>query len=110
MSNDILAAFNDFATRNLYEGNETVASARAGGGKVFGGGGFLMAIASALGEMIDKQAANLIEFSKSLGDEPTAQQTTELTAKSQMFSLFMNNASTVIKTLGEANAGMARKQ
>ncbi len=110
MSNDVLAAYTAFATRNLYEGNETVAAAKAGGKQVFGGGGFLMAIASALGEMIDKMAADLIEFSQELGDSPTAQQTTELTAKSQMFSLFMNNASTVIKTLGEANAAMARKQ
>jgi hypothetical protein len=113
MSNQILSAYTEFAIRNINEGREEVAAARAGSrgnAPIFGGGGFLMAIAQALGEMMDRMADNLLEFSKTLGDSPTAEQTTELTAKSQMFSLFMNNASTVIKTLGEANAAMARKQ
>ena len=55
-------------------------------------------------------AKDLQDFANKLGKEPTAAETTELSGMSQMFQMFMNNASTVIKSLGEANAGMARKQ
>ncbi|MBS7458789.1 hypothetical protein [Coralloluteibacterium stylophorae] len=92
------------------EGNFQSESQRLTAGSKSKVGGFLMALAEALGKQIDAAAEDLKQFSESLGKNPTAEQTTELTARSQMFSLFMNNASTVIKTVGEANAAMARKQ
>ncbi|KLJ00553.1 hypothetical protein [Luteimonas sp. FCS-9] len=97
------------ATLDASQGTD---GARSGAGGALSSkyGGFLMTIAKVLGDKLDEMSKDLQDFADKLGKEPTASETTELSGMSQMFQMFMNNASTVIKSLGEANAGMARKQ
>lgn len=110
---NISAQFSADTLRGILDSSQGTHEARAGGqaGTLSNKyGGFLMQIAQVLGEKLDEMANDLQKFAEKLGKEPTAAETTELSGMSQMFQMFMNNASTVIKSLGEANAGMARKQ
>lgn len=106
------AQFSADTLRSILDSSQGTHEARAGQGGTLANkyGGFLMQIAQVLGEKLDEMANDLQKFAEKLGKEPTAAETTELSGMSQMFQMFMNNASTVIKSLGEANAGMARKQ
>jgi len=81
-------------------------------GKAKGGGdgGWLMAFAEAMGKLMQKQVEKIQKFADSIGDEPSPSDSTKLTAMTQMFQMFMNAVSTALKAMGEANAGMARKQ
>lgn len=75
-----------------------------------GDGGWLMAFAEAMGRLMEKQVNEIEKFSKSIGDKPTPEDSTKLTAMTQMFQMFMNAVSTALKSMGEGAAGMARKQ
>lgn len=75
-----------------------------------GDGGWLMAFAEAMGRLMEKQIQKIQDFADSIGDKPTPSDSTKLTAMTQMFQMFMNAVSTALKSMGEANAGMARKQ
>ncbi len=75
-----------------------------------GDGGWLMAFAEAMGRLMEKQIKKIQDFADSIGDKPTPSDSTKLTAMTQMFQMFMNAVSTALKSMGEANAGMARKQ
>lgn len=72
-------------------------------------GGWLMDFAEAMGKVMQKQVDAIKKYSESIGDKPTPAQSTELTAMTQMFQMFMNAVSTALKSMGEAAAGMARK-
>jgi len=74
-----------------------------------GGEGWLEALAKALGDKLNQAADNLKNAAGSVNaDNPG--QTTELSAKAQEFSQFMDAVNNVIKTVGEAMDSMARKQ
>lgn len=86
-------------------------SARSGGGH-----GWLVAIARALGKIadnlgkeIEKKAAEL-DASIRAEKKDLTQQNAELQAMAQQMNMLMQAISTVIKTIGEGAAGLARKQ
>jgi uncharacterized protein YggU (UPF0235/DUF167 family) len=87
-------------------------AARAGGksGKAgaTSGQSWLMALAEALGEKLDKMAG---EMSKMAGDitDKTPSLTAKFGAKSQEFGILMNATTNAIKTVGEGLANSARK-
>ena len=100
-------------------------------------GGWLQAIAAAMGQALGDQAANLVNLSNTLSNEvqnpdsSTSSKTGDLTsqaqannaaaarqfnvdmttfqAQSQQYSILQNTFTTAIKSLGEALQGMARK-
>ena len=90
-----------------------------------GEGGWLQAIAKAMGKVLDDKASHLVGLSaemsklnKKTGDVETDkanaetfnQKMTEFQATSQEYSMLNNTFSTAIKSLGEALGSMARKQ
>ena len=76
------------------------------GGK---GGGWLRALARALGEAADKAAARLEQQAQGL-DNASPSQSAEYSADAQAFGMLMNAINTAIKAIGEALNTMARKQ
>lgn len=79
--------------------------AKTSGGK----GGWLMAMAKALGAELDRMGADMEQRASSLtGDDPGA--SAEFGVVSQQFSMLMNATNNAIKTIGEAMANTARKQ
>ncbi|MEN1956857.1 hypothetical protein WCE34_04650 [Luteimonas sp. MJ204] len=79
------------------------------------GGGWLIALAQVLGKIADNMGEAIVAKAKEIDTAgPDADNinelNAELTAMSQVFKMFMEAASTVIKTIGEGNASMARKQ
>lgn len=89
------------------------AAEKMGGEKKKGSGSWLEALAQALGEALDKQAAKIEELSgqitnENAKDKPSTM--TELQTASQRMSFMMSAADQVLKTLGEALSTMARKQ
>lgn len=92
-------------------------------GKGGGGGGWLQAIAKAMGHTLGEKAAEMVHLSKemsslqqsgSASDADNARQfnedMTKFQATSQEYAILQNTFSTAIKSLGEALSGMARKQ
>lgn len=73
-------------------------------------GGWLMDFAIIMGKVMEKQVKAIKDYSESIGEKPTPAQSTELTAMTQMFQMFMNAVSTALKAMGEAASGMTRKQ
>ena len=72
-------------------------------------GGWLEALAKALGDKLNESAKDLQKAAGSVNaDNPG--QTTQLSAKAQEFAQFMDAVNNVIKTMGEAMDSMARKQ
>jgi hypothetical protein len=84
---------------------EEAKDAKAGGK----GGGWLRALARALGESADKAAANLEEKAGKL-DDASPSESAEYSADAQAFSMLMNAINTAIKAIGEALGSVARKQ
>ncbi|WP_337243317.1 hypothetical protein [Luteimonas sp. gir] len=82
-----------------------VSANRRGGEK-----GWLTVFAEAMGKVMQKQVDEIQKFSESIGTKPSPADSTELTAMTQNFQMFMNAVSTALKSMGEAAAGMARKQ
>ena len=93
-------------------------------GKGGGGGGWLQAIAKAMGHTLGQKAAEMVHLSKEMSslqqsgggstDAANAQKfnedMTKFQATSQEYAILQNTFSTAIKSLGEALSGMARKQ
>lgn len=92
------------------QANEAIESDEAKEAKAGGkGGGWLRALARALGEAADKTANKLEKDAKKL-DNATPSQSAEYAADAQAFSMLMNSINTAIKAIGEALSSMARKQ
>lgn len=74
---------------------------------------WLHAIAEAMGKKVGELAESMVEHANKVGnDDPkvAAEASAKLTADSQLFSMYMNALSTVLKSIGEGNTAMARKQ
>jgi hypothetical protein len=71
-------------------------------------GGWLMAIAEAMGKQLDAKGAQLTEMAGQITDK-TPSLTTKFQAASQEFGLMMNALTTVLKTIGENVTASARK-
>ena len=92
------------------------AKASGGKGKVAGSSagstgapGWLMAMAQALGEELDRLGQDMQTRAESLkGDDASA--SAEFGVVSQQFSMLMNATNNAIKTIGEAMSNTARKQ
>ncbi len=94
---DVNRAVNELAASNIEEDDEN------------GEGGWLMAIAKALGGRLDAQAEKLEGMSANISDD-TPSDNLKFSAESQKFSMAFNSANTVIKAIGEALTQGARKQ
>lgn len=97
---------------------KTATEEMEGGGKGKGKGGagsWYEALAKALGQALDKQAAKIEELSdkvQGMGDSQESDKAsvmTDLQAASQKMSFMMNAASDVLKTIGQALGTMASK-
>lgn len=90
-------------------GGKGKGGAVAGGGNATGAPGWLMAMAQALGEELDRLGEDMQQRAESLkGDDASA--SAEFGVVSQQFSMLMNATNNAIKTIGEAMANTARKQ
>ena len=89
---------------SLSEGKDAKEARASGRGK-----SWIMALASALGKKLDAKAAQVENLANAINDKKPST-TAKFGAAAQEFSILMNAATTAIKTLGEASAGMARKQ
>ncbi|TGX52225.1 hypothetical protein E5A73_15600 [Sphingomonas gei] len=91
---------------------EDAKAARAGGkgGKAGGASGqsWLMALAEALGEKLDKMAGEMSTMADQITDKSPSL-TAKFGAKSQEFGILMNAATNAIKTVGEGLSTSARK-
>lgn len=80
------------------------------------GHGWLYAIAKTLGEAADKLGKEISDRAEALdssiraGKKDLTEQNAELQALTQQMNMLMQATSTIIKTLGEGNAALARKQ
>ncbi len=80
------------------------------------GHGWLYAIAKTLGEACDALGKEITDRASALDDAIRAgkkdltEQNAELQALTQQMNMMMQATSTIIKTLGEGNATLARKQ
>ncbi len=91
------------------------------------GGSYLVAIAVLLGAVADKMADNLLELGKQLGEKQEDNARTLkaggipdkvsenhltglLTAQGQLMNTFMQAMNTALKSVGEGNTAVARKQ
>lgn len=79
------------------------------------GGGWLIAIAEMLGKIADKMGEEVVAKAKEIDEagsdaDNINELNAELSAMSQVFKMFMETVSTVIKTIGEGNSSVARKQ
>lgn len=93
-------------------------------------GSWLVALAMVLGKIADKMSANLMDLAKKLdklqedksqmksGDKPPKadngmsenELTAQMQAQTQLLSMFMQAMNTIIKSVGESNKDVARKQ
>jgi hypothetical protein len=90
---------------------EDAKAARAGGkgGKAGSSGqSWLMALAEALGEKLDKMAGEMSSMADKITDKSPSL-TAKFGAKSQEFGILMNAATNAIKTVGEGLSNSARK-
>jgi len=97
-------------TRDIRETDGTSESGNGRSSGKSGAGGWLVAFATAMGKLIERVGDALMQKAESIGDKPSAADSTELTVQSQMYSMFLNAVSTALKSMGEAQAAMARKQ
>lgn len=70
---------------------------------------WLNALMQGLNKLLDATAKDMQKAANAVTkDDPST--TTDFQVISQQFSMLMNTAQTVVKTIGEANANAARKQ
>lgn len=82
---------------------------KGGGGNTTGAPGWLMAIAETLGEKLNELGDDMSRRASTMQkDDPKA--SAEFGVVSQQFSMLMNATNNAIKTIGEALAGMAKRQ
>ena len=99
------AVISDISLREARENNALESSRSA----KRAGAGWLEAFAMAMGKLIESQGNALMDTAKSIGDKPTAADSTMLTVQSQMYSMFIQAVSTALKSMGEGQTAMARK-
>lgn len=82
-----------------------------------GEGNWLMILASALGKASGAHLKNMVDLGKKMGDmnaedspEAFAETQAEFQAASQIFKMFQESISTMIKSIGEGMSSVARKQ
>ena len=83
------------------------------GGQTSGKSSWLHAIAEAMGKKVGELATSMTQHANDVGSsnaKKAAGASAKLTADSQLFSMYMNALSTVLKSIGEGNAAVARKQ
>lgn len=101
--------------------NEVLAARGQQGSEDNGGGGWLQAIAKAMGKTLGDKAGKMVELSQKMSansssgnDKAKAQEfnndMTQFQATGQEYSMLNSVFSTAIKALGEALSAMARKQ
>lgn len=124
MSNQIA---NDSVNHMLVNGFHS-SDVKASGGGSGGGRSWLVAMASAMGNLLGKKAARLVELSnklETLGNKSTGSNQkpadeqknaqefqkvmSEFQAESQLFGMISQAASTAIKSVGEGMSSVARK-
>lgn len=76
---------------------------------------WLMAFAKLMGEVANNVAEQMMDKAREIdaaaeNEEPSNELTAELTALSQLFKMITEATSNVIKSVGEGNTSMARKQ
>ena len=109
------------STKGSEAGKEAGAAGGAGGAEGAGGGGgggnWLIDLAKALGRASGKHLENVIELGKDLGEidakeDPAAfaEKQAEFQAANQIFKMFQEAISTLVKSIGEAINTLARKQ
>lgn len=78
-------------------------------------GSWLVALATIMGEIANKMSTQMIEKASEIdtaadNEEPANELTAELTALSQLFKMFTEATNNCIKSIGEGNSALARKQ
>ena len=112
MSDNIInSQYAQLSQQNMVDsaGVDESGNSKRGGRSGAGGGGWLVAFATAMGTLIEKAGQSLMDKAEAIGDKPTAADSTELTVQSQMYSMFINAVSTALKTMGEAQGAMAKR-
>ena len=99
------AVISDISLREARENNALESSRSA----KRAGAGWLEAFAIAMGKLIESQGNALMKTAESIGDKPTAADSTRLTVQSQMYSMFIQAVSTALKSMGDGQTAMARK-
>lgn len=106
----------DTAMRQLCESSEEEAK-KCGNGTSNGNGNWLVVLASALGKQAGEHLKNMVKLGNEMGDmnskedpEAFAQKQSEFQAESQIFKMFQEAISTMIKSIGEGLSSVARKQ
>lgn len=102
-------AINNMVSR-MADGDDAKAARAGGKGGAAGSSGqsWLMALAEALGEKLDKMAGEMSKMAGEITDK-TPSLTAKFGAKSQEFGILMNAATNAIKTVGEGLSNSARK-
>ena len=106
------------STEGSEGGKEAGAAGGAGGAEGAGGSGnWLVDLAKALGRASGNHLEDVIELGKDLGEidakeDPAAfaEKQAEFQAANQIFKMFQEAISTLIKSIGEGITTMARKQ
>lgn len=110
-ANDLQQASSDvinqmFASSMVSDSEERAAGASGGAA---GRGGWLHAMAAALGKVIDESANAMMSAADSINkDDPKS--SANFQVESQLFNLIMQAATTAIKSAGEGMTAAARKQ
>lgn len=98
---------------DAFKSGKEMAEARRSRGGSRGAGSWLQAIADSMAKVLDQKIQDMDKMAKALdkqGSNKSVKSSTDLQVAGQEFSYLMNSSSTVIKTIGEGLAGMARKQ
>lgn len=101
--------------------DELKSSGSEGSNGKYSGGSWLVALSKAMGKALGQKTAQLVKLSNDINalpqgskDPKVAQQMTAMTSEmqgvSQELKMFQETVSTVLKGIGEALSGMARKQ
>lgn len=102
-------AYNALLSHIAMDGNEKTREASTSNSVAKGGKSWLAALVEGLNKMITESWKNMDAASSAVTKEDPAT-LTRFQVASQEFSMLMNTAQTVVKTIGEANANAARKQ
>lgn len=108
---DIVNAVLDNIRESMQEESEETGNGQGGSGN------WLMVLAKALGEASGKHLKNMVELGEKMGamdseenPEAFAETQAEFQAASQIFKMFQESISTMIKSIGEGMSTVARKQ
>jgi flagellar capping protein FliD len=102
-------AYNSLLAHIAMDGNEKARESNSSNNVAKGGKSWLAALVEGLNKMITESWKEMDAASSAVTKEDPAT-LTRFQVASQEFSMLMNTAQTVVKTIGEANANAARKQ